>query len=314
MEQITGVIRLDYTDPAINEIIEFSTSDPVGFTRHFDQNEDFFLRLPAAFSVPPLPIHHDVQRHEPPRGYLEALRKVMRTLVAHGTTAFGGLLYLFDPREVQHPVFYAVRRFEERWYLYLLRLDLSFRPTVHEIIEPGSNDVSPAYRSDRLYLEADLVPLERLEGDPQAPEAFVVEQIVENTWIGETGRGYFVQGIWLDRDLTKFFSKLFLTPGSRTYPYYPITCKYRSVCHTIPDISPQRRWASLPRLAVARGFIKPRIEQIEAALEQQEFSEELDTFQALKEEVRARGLEEDPEIRVRAYLNDNDMKEFVVEG
>jgi hypothetical protein len=183
---------------------------------------------------------------------------------------------------------------------------------VHEVEEQGSNDVSPRYRTDRLYVEADIVPLEDIVERAAQTKAFVIEQVVSQTWIGETGRGYFVQGIWLDRDLTKFFSKLFLPPGKRTYPYYPFTCKYRSICYTALELTPERRGRETALLAAARSFIKPHIEDIQEALKGASFDESLPAFTKLKEQVDERWYEPFQRLRVRAYLNEADMKEFVV--
>ncbi|MFO7780848.1 MAG: hypothetical protein R6W94_04415 [Spirochaetia bacterium] len=314
MEQVTGDIRLGYSDPGMNEIIAVSPAEPIAFTRHFDQNEDFFLRLPSAIVVPSLPIHHDVRRSSPREDYLSALRDLTRTLIARRLAIFDGLSYVFDPAEVQRPTFYALHEQEGRLDLYLLRLDLSFRPTVHEIIERGSNDVSPAYRTDRLYIEADMIPVTGIIGSESDPEGVRVEQIVSETWIGETGRGYFVQGIWLDRDLTRFFSKLFLPPGKRTYPFYPLNCKYRSVCLSVVDLLPARRWQGAPLLHAARDFLKPHIEEIQDALKEQAFGEDLETFRRLKTQIHESWQEAWSSLRVRAYLNESDMKEFVVES
>jgi hypothetical protein len=314
MEQVTGEIRLGYSDPGMNEIIAVSPAEPIAFTRHFDQNEDFFLRLPSPIVVPSLPIHHDVRRSSPGEEYLSALRNLTRTLIARRLAIFDGLSYVFDPAEVQRPTFYALHEQEGRIDLYLLRLDLSFRPTVHEITEGGSNDVSPAYRTDRLYVEADMIPVTDIMGSEADPEGVRVEQIVSETWIGETGRGYFVQGIWLDRDLTRFFSKLFLPPGKRTYPFYPLSCKYRSVCLNVVDLLPARRWEDAPLLHAARDFLKPHIEEIQDALKERAFSEDLETFQRLRAQIDASRQEAWSSLRVRAYLNESDMKEFVVES
>ena len=314
MEQARGEIRLGYSDPGMNEIISVSPAEPIAFTRHFDQNEDFFLRLPSAVVVPSLPIHHDVRRSSPGEDYLSALRDLTRALIARRLAIFHGLSYVFDPGEVQRPTFYALHEQGGRINLYLLRLDLSFRPTVHEITERGSNDVSPAYRTDRLYVEADMIPVTDIIGSESNPEGVHVEQIVSETWIGETGRGYFVQGIWLDRDLTKFFSKLFLPPGKRTYPYYPLTCKYRSVCMSVVDLLPTRRWEETPLLHAARDFLKPHIEEIQKALKEQAFSENLETFQRLKAKIDESRQKAWSSLHVRAYLNETDMKEFVVES
>jgi hypothetical protein len=312
MEQITGEIRLAHSDADINEIIGIAPPEPLLFTRHFDQNEDFFIRLPEPLEVPSLPIHHDVRLGEPEEAYLAAIRELMRILLARRLSIFHGLTYAFDPTEVQRPTFYKVFEHDGLRFLYMLRLDLSYRPLLHEVVEEGSNDVSPRYRTDRLYVEADVLPLEQSE-EGTGETRYFVEQIVSQTWIGETGRGYFVQGIWLDRDLTKFFSKLFLPPGKLTYPYYPFTCKYRSVAYSVLELSPKRREPVVPLLAAARSFLKPHIEDIQEALKEHSFSEDLPAFVRLKGQVDESWYERWKDLRVRAYLNESDMKEFAIE-
>jgi hypothetical protein len=67
-------------------------------------------------------------------------------------------------------------------------------------------------------------------------------------------------------------------------------------------------------LATARNFLKPHIEEIQEALKEQQFSEELPTFQRLKADVDESWYEPWVNLRVRAYLNEADMKEFIVES
>lgn len=314
MQEVTGEIRLGYSDPALNEIISVSPPQPVAFTRHFDQNEEFFIRLPSPVTVPALPIHHDVEEAHPDESYLASLRHLTRTLIANRIAVFDGLRYVFDPTEPLRPSFYDVHEHGDTAYLYLLRVDLSYRPNVHETVGAGSNDMAPAYRSDRLYVEADFIPLTDVVEDGVGEHHLLIEQLVSDTWIGETGRGYFVQGIWLDRDLTKFFSRLFLPPKKRTYPYYPFTCKYRSVCLSAIDLLPARRWEGIALLDSARRFLAPHIEDIQEALRADSFSTELSTFKRLKAQIDERWYEPWKTLRVKAYLNEQDMKEFVIES
>lgn len=318
MEQITGEITVAYTDDRVNEIIATSISDPVDYTRHFDQNEDFFIRIPDALTVPSIPIHHDVRRDEPEATYIEALEDFLRVVVSRRIPVFSGLTYMFDPAEIQRPAFYAVYEHHGMSFLFLLYLDLSYRPLIHEVVEQGSNDVSPRYKTNRLYLEADIVPLAQPPapahpGGGSRPGGFSVEQVVSQTWIGETGRGYFIQGIWLDRDLTKFFSKLFLPEGKRTYPYYPFTCKYRSICFSPIDLGPQERADGLPLLSAAREVLEPHISEIQDALKEQAFNEELSVFRRVKDQIDHSRFEPLANVKVTAYLNNADMKEFIVE-
>ena len=89
--------------------------------------------------------------------------------------------------------------------------------------------------------------------------AFVVKQTISQNWIGETGKGYLVRGIWMDSELTKFFSKLFLPTGKRTYPFYPFTCRYKTRLHDRPRIPhPIPGEKLLPYLHRALSRFSPR--------------------------------------------------------
>jgi hypothetical protein len=80
------------------------------------------------------------------------------------------------------------------------------------------------------------------------------------------------------------------------------------------DLLPARRWKDAPLLHVARDFLKPHIEEIQDALKERAFSEDLETFQRLRAQIDESRQEAWSSLRVRAYLNESDMKEFVVES
>ena len=67
MEQISNEIRVGYSDREINALLAAVTDVQRPFSRHFNQSEDFFLLLEDDYTVPHLPIHHDVRlaRAEP---------------------------------------------------------------------------------------------------------------------------------------------------------------------------------------------------------------------------------------------------------
>jgi len=136
---------------------------------------------------------------------------------------------------------------------------------------------------------------------------------VQQTWIGETGRGYFVRGIWMDAELSKFFSKLALPPGKPHYPFYPLTCKYRSLCLNAVDAGPDERRELLPILHAFIDFLAPRMEGIQAALKAGPFSEEMPLFKKMRAAVGERLKTPWTGIAVTPYLNANDQKEFRVE-
>jgi hypothetical protein len=312
METPSGDIRLAFTDPEINETLKTLPDRETPTTRRYTQGEDFFLQLQSPITIPHLPVHHDVRRDAPEASYLASLRDVTASIAEATPEILKNLTFLFDPGESLRPGFFYLYRLEERTYLYITRIDLHFRPQYHTVVERGTNDQTPIYRTNRLFLESDLIPLDQVVVEEGRVTAFRVNRIISQTWIGETGRGYLVQGVWLDRELTKFFSRLVLPKGARTYPFFPFTCKHKTVCTSLVDLDPGSRRRALPMLHAVRSFLAPRMRSIEAALRDSDFSEELAVFQEYKRDIptdwedRYRGL------RAKAYLNDDEQKEYLL--
>jgi hypothetical protein len=144
-------------------------------------------------------------------------------------------------------------------------------------------------------------------------KAFKIHQLVSNTWIGETGRGYFVHGVWMDGGLTRFFSRLFLPEGARTYPFFPIFCKYKTICASVPSPGPEARRRILPLLHRAISLLNPEMERIQAALKTGEFSDSLPEFLELKARVPSAWQEVLKGYGARSYLNGREMKEYSLE-
>jgi hypothetical protein len=312
MEQSAGEIRLTSSDAEINAMLQRDTPARTGFTRHFNQGEDFFLRLGEDYTVPSFSIHHDVHQNTPDPQYITKLRNVVDTLQSLVPSLFGGLTYLFDPSEVLRPVFFQLYRVAGEPYLYLMRLDLVCRPQKHHILEKGTNDTTPVYRTRDLMIDADIVPLARLMTENDKTTGGVIDHMISDTWIGETGRGYFVQGIWLDTDLTKFFSKLILPAGKRVYPYYPFSSKYRSICHHPIALDPASRRKAVPLLHRVKHFLAPHLPEIEQILREEAFSESLPAFTTIKETVPDEWQKVFEDLSMEAYLNDEEQKEFEV--
>lgn len=312
MEQVLGEIPLAYTDSDISELLKREGQAGCAYTYHFNQAEDFFLLLEQPFEVPSFSIHHDVRNTKPTPQYLDSLTKLMDQLQARLPQVFAGLTYMFDPSETLRPVFFQVYRVAGRTYLWVVRLDLVFRPALHTATTPGSNDMTPVYSSRKLILEADVVPLAGVKREDNRVRSFTVDQLISDTWIGETGRGYFVQGIWLDADLTKFFSKLALPLGTRSYPYYPFSSKFRTVCHSPIGLEVEQRKLAIPRLHRVKDFIAPHLDAIQQTLREQEFTVELKAFADLKRQVPESWDRWWDGFAVKAYLNDDEMKEFEV--
>ncbi len=312
MEQIGGSIPVVYTDQGINEVLQRETNVAPPYTRHFNQSEDFFLKTNEFFEVPSFPIHHDVRITTPSKTYIATLKTVVDQLQKRLPDLFRGLTYTFDPAEILRPTFFQVFRVAGETYVYMMRLDLVFRPQTHEVVERGSNDTTAVYRTNELIVESDFVPIKSVHSEDGKLSGFDVEQLISETWIGETGRGYFVQGIWLDTDLTKFFSKLFIPKGKRLYPYYPLSSKFRTVTHTPLAVDLEARRRAVPFHHRVKHFLKPHLEEIQSVLRESEFSEGSDSFLRIKAMVPDDWFSTWNDVGLDVYLNDHDMKEFEV--
>jgi hypothetical protein len=313
VEQISNEIRVGFSDPDINLLLGSIGEQTRSFTRHFSHNEDFFLELEDEYTVEQLPIHHDVRQAQPDHAYRARLKRVVDKLIGLAPQALKDLTYFFDPAEILRPCFYRLYRVGDRVYVYLLRADLTLRPGAASVLEKGTNDITPRYSTSRLFLEATVVPVEQVVMTNGKPSGFRVRQTISQTWIGEFGRGYFQQGIWMDTDLTKFFTRLFLPAGKRIYPYYPYLCRYKTVCESVIGLSAEKRMASIPRLDRSLAFLGPAMERIQSEMKSVSFSEDLKYFRELKEKVPPAWCDEFSTVKIESYLNAAEMKEFRVE-
>jgi hypothetical protein len=312
--QISTEIQCAYTDPTINDLLKQAGETTGTFIRHYNQVEEFFLRFDKEYSVPQLPIHHDVRNPIPEQIYIRLLSEVIEQLITMAPQLFRDLTHLFNPTETLNPSFFNLYRFADTQYLYLLRLDLMHRPQLQRATLKGTNDATAAYSSNLLFLESTIIPLKGVQTHSGKISSFVVDQTISNTWVDETGRGYFVQGIWIDNDLTKFFSKLFLPPGKRTYPFYPFVCKYKTVCQNMIELSPERREKSLPQLHRALEYLRPALPKIEESMKEQSFSESNKTFLELKSSVPPAWSKIWQSLTVDVYLNEQNMKEYRIDN
>ena len=315
MEQISSEIRVGCADPGVNEAIATAGSGARPISRHFSQFGDFFLMLEAEFTVPSLPIHHDVSEPRPSKHYLSLLRGIVAEIAGLAPQVFRGLGYFFDATEILRPCFFQVSRQGDDAFLYLLRLDLAMRPAEGEIVERGTNDTTARWKSRKLFVEPAMVPLAEAPVDGLIPGGFRVLQAITDTYIGEVGGGgaaaaYNRQGVWMDPRLTRFFSKLFLPAGVEVHPFHPFLCHFKTVCGMPIDLSPEGRQASIPRLQRALAFLLPVMDRIQAALGTAEFTEDLEIYRDLKKKVPESWCEPWRGVRVEAYLNERDRLEY----
>lgn len=314
MDQLQNEIRVASLDPEINALLASipAEAEDCEYGILFNQAEELHLALPSELLFPKLPIHHDVHIPEAPASYARALRGFMEELVRLLPATFRGLTYYFDPAEILKPCFYRLYKVEESVYLFHLRINLAQHPFEGEVLEPGSNDFTPAYRCAKLWVESEILPLEAVMWEHGRVKAFRIRQLISNTWIGETRRGYYVQGIWMDDELSRFFTKLFLPEGTRIYPWFPVFCKYKTVCATSPTPGPEGRKRILPLLHRAISFIGPEMERIQRSLKDQDFSDKMPEFLELRARVPSSWREVFRGFATRPYLNGRDMKEYAL--
>jgi hypothetical protein len=314
VEQISNEIPIGHSDRDIDALVGAAGGAPRPFTRHFNQGEEFFLKLDGEYTVPRMPIHHDVRQPRPGAAYLGALTEAVGRIAALAPQVLSDLAYFFDPAEILRPCFFKLYRIEDRTYLYLLRVELALKDPDAVVVVRGTNDMTATFRTRRLFLENTIIPLAGVvRGDDGKVQAVRLLQTVSQTWIGEFGRGYFQQGIWMDLDLTRFFTRLFLPAGTKSYPFFPFLCKYKTVCQSLVNLTPEGRTAAMPWLHRAIAFLVPSMEAILAQMKHGGFSEEMSVYRELKARVPEPWYEPWRRLRVEPYLNESDMKEFRVE-
>ena len=311
MREVSGRLALSPAAPELTERLQRLPDDRLRAARRFTQNEEFFLELDQTFDVFPIPIHHPVDKLEPSSHYLHAVGNLIDQTAPSLAGALHGLDCAFDPMHAAWVFFFRLLAEENQSTLLLVTVDLAYRPLEHEVITRGSNDIAPHYRTNRIYLTVDFLPLR--DADTTGGTLQVgIERSISQTWIGETGRGYVTQGIWIDRELNRFFTRLFLPQGARIYPWFPLHARYRCLCHSPLDISASARQNALETLHGARSVILPRMDEILEELKAQPFSDELPLFQEMRRQVAPH--EEWAGIRMRPYLNAQNMKEYAIEA
>jgi hypothetical protein len=315
MDELLNEIRVIHLDAGIDRLLASIPAETSDYpcAAHYNHNEELFLELGTELVMPRFPIHHDMNVETPSEAYMQALRNLTGQLIGILPEVFRGLSYFFEPTEPLKPHFFRLYKVEDSIYLYLLRIDLLYRHFQGKIVEEGNNDTTPSFRTTRLFVESELIPLESVAWSLGRAKSFRVRQFISNTWIGETGRGYLIRGIWMDNDLSKFFSKIFLPEGSHTYPFYPVFCKYKTICAEAVPPGPARRKRMLPILHRAISLLSPEMERIQDSLRGGNFSESLPAFMELRKRVPPSWSESLRGIRVRSYLNEREMKEYALE-
>lgn len=309
MDQSGDRIFIYHTDPEMDRLL-LGNGLGQSSTCHFSQNEDFFLKLAEEIVIPSLPIHHDVRLKTPDSRSRTKIQGIIVQLVRLIPETFAGMRWYFDATETLCLDFFQILTSCGETYLSIMRIDLTFRSSMARLITAGTNDQTAHYATNRLFIEADIITLRSYQENQQGQFEFRINQTVSGTWVGETGRGYFVMGIWLDRELTKFFSRLFQPKGKRLYPYYPLNCRFQAVCFQPYDLSLLGRQRAVALLQSCRRVIEPRIRDIEAALRKENFSEELPGFKIIQQTISPELIAYFQPLSIQSYLNQDDFKEY----
>ena len=312
MEKLLDKISFRYSDPEITGFLNAPEPSDIDFTLNFNQNEDSFLKSEREFTVPSFAVHHDVSIEKPSEEYLSSMRRLIRELTAIYPSVFRGTKYYFDPSEILNPCFIQFFKAQDAFYLYLFRLDLNIRLADCRILTQATNDRTAEYSSSKLFFESLLIPAERSEQNGSALN-IPVKRLFSSTWIGETGTGYHLNGQWIDREVTKFLSRLFLPENLRNYPYYPLCCDFNTVCCAPSDLSPEGRKFFLTYFHRLLPFIDPEISDIENEFKSEKFDKQNPLYLELKKKVPDEWTKVWSSLKISAYLNENEMKEYLLE-
>ena len=312
MDQILNVISILNTNNEISQIIKNYKEKQLPYTMHFSQNEDFFLKIRKTVIIPQFKIHHDVKNPYPDDEYLSNMVSIIEELFPYINCLIKDTSYYFDPAEPLRPVFYKLYTFEEKYYLYLVRFDFSFKPHDCEILKKGNNDITHKFKTENIFLDIDILPVEKvIERDADIID-FHIRQSISQTWIGETGRGYFIQGIWMDSELTKFFTNIFLPNDKLSYPYFPFFCKYRTLIHFPLQFEPLHREKHISILDRSYNFLLPFMREIENVFKDFLFSKEMDIYKNIKEKIDTNWYNDFSSLKIDRYLNNRGMKEYEI--
>ena len=105
MKKPGNKIILGSANKEIQDVLKNTYPDRQMYTIHFNQNEEFFLKLPEPFTVSPFPVHHDISVSLPEKKYSTMLKDVLTQILPLIPSVFNRTSYFFDPTEIFHPSF-----------------------------------------------------------------------------------------------------------------------------------------------------------------------------------------------------------------
>lgn len=304
---------LGATDSAVTDRLKALGTGPGDLDRRYTQEEDFFLVLDRPVVVEPFEIHHAVSDPRPSAAYLRALQRVLEAWTDQVPGVFHGLSWYFDPKDIFHPLFVQVLASKGAHYLFLMRPDLTFRGRHGEILDRGGNNVTPRYSTRHLFLDAEILPLQSWDFT-SGEKSLTLRRLFPLTWIGEDGRGYFVTGRWLDHEITRILSKAALPAGARTFPHYPLRCRFQTLSARCVTPTPDGRKRAAALLEASWPLVSPWADRIQTVLKDDPYREDHPLISELRDSWGDRLSSRWGRYRLEPYLNENDQKEYRYHG
>ncbi len=306
----TPEFRLSASSPFLDALVR--DIDPNIFPGRPDifvtQNEEIYYLLSEPIRIKSFPIHHDLRHDQPYETYKQVIESTFSQVIPQIPNVFEGTQWRFEARDPFHPSFFQVFDCNGRSYVFLIRFDLSLRPRLSTVLSKGTNDMTADFETHYLFVTPEILPLDTtLSTD----DKLFVLWLFNSTWIGEKGRGYYLQGIWMDDSITQLVSRLISPPGTSLHPFFPIKCRYQSLSATLLFPTPIARKSVVTNLDTVLSALNGRF------IEVQENLRNLDDAKALKLEDELRGqhllkLQTMLPIFASPQINTWNMKEYRV--
>ena len=130
------IITIKYKDSEINTALAKTTANGSSRTYHFNQNEEYFIKFKTEFTVPSLPIHHDVRIDKPENEYLKKIRSIFNEIFLLAPDLFRESTYFFDPADILKLHFFRVYKIK-----YVLKSN-TLRAPQEEVKKSGTHFLS----------------------------------------------------------------------------------------------------------------------------------------------------------------------------
>ncbi len=312
MERLLDKIVFNYSDPEISKYLRAIDNRKTNYSVHFDQNEDAFLLSENTLKVPSFTVFHDVNKTKPSEDYINKLRQLVSSLCRAFPEVFVGTKYFFDPAEILRPCFIQVLKTDQNYYLYILRLDLNIRLLDSRITANATNDTTAEFETKKLFFESLIIPVFQPE-IADSSGSIPLKRFFESTWVGESGTGYHVNGKWIDLELTKLLTAVFMADGVNSYPYYPFRCDFNTICLFPADISFSGRYKFIRYFHKSLHLIQNHIPKMEKEFKKRPFTRSNPLYLELKRTIPREWTKIWSSLKIKPYLNKEGMKEYKLE-